>query len=72
MAKPARLIYPISLVGTSTQKIMIENEAYASKVSQGDVVRMAVDAYFGLIDGEVPEGDAPPSPVNRLRHAAGA
>jgi len=56
MAKAARLVHPISLVGTSTQKHMIENEAAASRVSMGDVVRLAIDEHFGLVDGEVTNG----------------
>jgi hypothetical protein len=42
-------------VGTATQRERIEAEAAKRRTSLAEVIRDAVDARYGLIDGEVPD-----------------
>lgn len=46
--------YPtqMSFVGTETQKRLVQKMADEKKISQAEVFRDAIDAYFGLTDGE--------------------
>lgn len=54
--KTAKYTKQMPFVGTPTQKQAILDRASREGKSQADVVREAVDGYFGLVDGEWPTG----------------
>lgn len=55
MAIEPRYTEQMPFVGTPTQRLRIEQEATKRRTSLADVVRRAVDGYFGLVNGEEPE-----------------
>jgi hypothetical protein len=42
-------------VGTLTQRQHVERESQRRKISLAEVIRDALDARYGLVDGEVPD-----------------
>jgi hypothetical protein len=50
MAKQPRFTEQMPFVGTKTQRLLIDNAAYADNISRADVIREAINAHFGLND----------------------
>lgn len=60
MAKEKKYTEQMPFVGTIVQRILIENQAIEERCSRADVIRQALDQYFGLDDGLMPSGQADP------------
>ena len=65
MAIQARFTETMPFVCTPTQKEIIDRESDRRGVSKAVVIREAFDAYWGLVDSEVPSGsELPEAPVH--------
>lgn len=66
MAKQAKFVQQMPFVGTETQKAIVDREEAERETSKAAVVREAFDHYWGLVDGELPQGqtELPERPVH--------
>lgn len=57
MAIVAKYAEQLPFVATTTQRDRVKAEAEKRRVSLAEVIRWAVDARYGLVDGEEPKPD---------------
>lgn len=61
--KKAKYTEQMPFVGTATMKQAMLDTATKNGVSQADITRKALDLYFGMDDGEWPDGSSRALPV---------
>jgi hypothetical protein len=67
MTVERRYTEQMPFVGTASQRAAIEREERRMRSSMAEVIRSAVDHYFGFVDGEPPPDWKDPRNVAPLR-----